>query len=243
MMFFGSLSNVNSLECVSMKNQECKVRSKILDVSSSNPIFYPFSVEVNKCSGNCNNINDRYARICVPDDVKNSKVKEFNLITLTNEARHIKWHETCKCLYRLDGIICNNKQRWNEDKCKCECKELIDKSVWDKGFIQNPSNCECECDKGCDIGGYLDYSNCKCKKKLVDPLVEECTENIDELNLVKKTLGNNENKDKCNSYVVFKVLFSIFFLLFIISIVIGIYFVYRNYVDHNKYGLPYQTNL
>ena len=47
-----------------------------------------------------------------------------------------------------------------------------------KGFIFNPSNCDCECDKSCGIREYLDYSNCKCRKKLVDPLIEECTKNI-----------------------------------------------------------------
>ena len=47
----------------------------------------------------------------------------------TNETKNIKWHETCKCECRLDEIVCNNKQRWNEDKCWCECKELIDKGV------------------------------------------------------------------------------------------------------------------
>ena len=81
MMFFSSLSNVNPLECVSMKNQECKVRPEIVDVSSNDPIFYPFSIRVNKCSGNCNNINDPYARICPPDIVKKLNVKVFNLMT------------------------------------------------------------------------------------------------------------------------------------------------------------------
>ena len=83
----------------------------------------------------------------------------------TNETRHIKWSETCKCKHRLDSSVCNNKQRWNEDKCMFECKELTDKGVYDKGFIWNPSNYHCECDKSCDIGEYLDYSNCKCRKK------------------------------------------------------------------------------
>ena len=72
------------------------------------------------------------------------------------------------------------KQRCNEDKCRCECKELIDKGVCEKGFIWNPCNCECECDKSCEVGEYLDYENCKCRKKLVDKLVEECTENAEE---------------------------------------------------------------
>ena len=59
-------------------------------------------------------------------------------MTLTNETRHTKWHESCKCICRLDKIICNNKQRWNEDKYRCEWKELIDKGVCDKRFIWNP---------------------------------------------------------------------------------------------------------
>ena len=112
---------------------------------------------------------------------------------------------------------------------------MIDKGVYDKEFILSPSNCEGECDKSCSIGEYLDYSNWKCGKKLVDPLVEECTENIDETNLVNITV-ENENNGRCNSYVVYKVLF---FIFFIISTGIGIYFVYRKYVDRNKYNLSY----
>ena len=65
----------------------------------------------------------------------------------TSETRHIEWHETCKCICRLHESVCNNKQRWINDKCRCECKELIDKGVCDKGFVWNPSNCERECHK------------------------------------------------------------------------------------------------
>ena len=83
----------------------------------------------------------------------------------TNETRYIEWHETCKCEFKFEENVCNNKQRWNKNKCRCECKELIDKGVCDKGFTWNPSNCECGCDKACDVGEYLDYENCKCRKK------------------------------------------------------------------------------
>ena len=48
--------------------------------------------------------------------------------------------------------VCDNKQHWNEDKSRCECKELIDKGICNKGFIWNTSNYECECDKSCDVG-------------------------------------------------------------------------------------------
>ena len=70
-----------------MENRECKVRSEIININSNNPMFYPFSIKINKCSGNCNNINDPYARICVPDVIKNLNVKVFNLTTRTNETR------------------------------------------------------------------------------------------------------------------------------------------------------------
>ena len=172
MMFFGSLSSVNPLEFVSMNNQECKVRPEIVNVNRNEPLFYPFSIKTSKCSGSCNDINDPCAKLYVPDVVKNLHIKVFNLMSRTNETRHIKWHETCKCKCRLNASLCNNKQRWNEDKCMCECKELFDKGVCDKGFIWNPSNCEYECDTSCDIGEYLDYSNCKCRKKIADKLVK-----------------------------------------------------------------------
>ena len=94
-------------------------------------------------------------------------------------TRHIEWHETYKCECRLDAIVCTKKQRWNKDICRCECKELIDKGVCDKGLIQNASNCEC--DKSCDIGEYLDYENCKCRKRLIDKLADECTETVEEV--------------------------------------------------------------
>ena len=51
----------------------------------------------------------------------------------------------------------DKKQRWNDDKCRCECKELIGKGICDKGFLLNPSNSERECDKSCDVEEYLDY--------------------------------------------------------------------------------------
>ena len=125
-----------------MNNKECKVRPEIININSNKPIFYPYSIKASKRSGCCNNINDPYAKLCVPDVVKNLNVKVFNLISWTNETRHIKQHETCKCKRRLGASICNTKQCWNEEKCRRECKELIDKGACDKRFIWNPSNCE-----------------------------------------------------------------------------------------------------
>ena len=106
------LSNfTNALDCISMKNREFKVRPKIININSNNHMFYPFSIKINRCNGNCNNINDPYARICVPDIVKNLNVKVFNLMSKTNETKSIEWHESCKCICRLYAIVCNNEKR------------------------------------------------------------------------------------------------------------------------------------
>ena len=88
LIFFGGLSSVNLLECVSMNNQECKVTPEIVNVNSNEPLFYPFSIRASKCSGSCNNINDPYAKLCVSDVVKNLNIKVFNLMSRTNETRH-----------------------------------------------------------------------------------------------------------------------------------------------------------
>ena len=98
LMYFASLSNVNPLECISMKNQEFKVRPEIVHISRNDPIFYPFSIMTNKCSGNCDDINDPYAKICIPDLFKNSNVKVFNILSRTNETTNIKCHKTYKCV-------------------------------------------------------------------------------------------------------------------------------------------------
>ena len=89
MTFFNfNLSNVNPLECVSMNNQECKIRTEIISVNTNEPMFYPYSVKINKYKGSCNSINDPYAKLCVPDTIKNINVKVFNLMSRTNETRH-----------------------------------------------------------------------------------------------------------------------------------------------------------
>ena len=86
--------------------------------------------------------------MCVPDIVENINVKVFNLMSRINETRQIIWHETCKWICRLTSAVCNNRQIWNKDKCRCECKGyLINKIVCDEGYIWNPSNCDSECDK------------------------------------------------------------------------------------------------
>ena len=80
-----------------MNNQECKIRPQIVNLNGDKPEFFPFSIKTSKCSGSCSNINNPYAKLCVPDVIKNLNVKVFNLKSRTNETRHTEWYETCKC--------------------------------------------------------------------------------------------------------------------------------------------------
>ena len=81
-----SFTNAYSLSCISMNNQECKTRPQIVNVNRDEQ----FSIKTSKCSGSCNNINYPYGKVCVPDVVKNLNAKVFNLISRTNETRHME---------------------------------------------------------------------------------------------------------------------------------------------------------
>ena len=84
--FLTSVNSLNAipLSCISMNNQECKVRSQIVNVNGDDPVFFPFSIKRSKCSGSCNSINNPYAKMCVPDFGKNLNVVVFKLVSVAN---------------------------------------------------------------------------------------------------------------------------------------------------------------
>ena len=74
-------------------------------------MLYLYSITINNCKGSYNTINDPCVKLCVPDTIEDINIKVFNLMSRTNETRHIEWHKTCICKCRLDASVCNNKQR------------------------------------------------------------------------------------------------------------------------------------
>ena len=74
-----------------MRIQECKVRSAVMNIDSNELLFYPFSIAINKYNGSCN----PYAKLCVPNFVKDMNIKVF--ILRINETMHAYSHETCAC--------------------------------------------------------------------------------------------------------------------------------------------------
>ena len=124
--------------CLLSKNQECKVRKVIVD---NDYITFPYKIKVDKCVGSCNDIENPYFKVCMPDVVKNISVKSFDLISRKSVLRSILYHQSCKYGCLLDKKVCNNKQKWNKEKCRCEC--LIKENCPDNSSF-NVVNCNCK---------------------------------------------------------------------------------------------------
>ena len=133
---------INALECLSIIDRKCAPRPKILDINEGvgEALFYPHNVLVNKCSGSCNTLNDPMSRLCVPNIIKNVNMKVYYFLMRLNETRNVLWHESCKCVCRLNSSVCNNKQIWNSDTCRCNCNEDFSSIInCTKGYTWNPS--------------------------------------------------------------------------------------------------------
>ena len=112
-----NILKVNTLEHLSVINRECMPRPNILDVNegAGEALFYPYNILVNKCSGSCNMLDDPTAKLCVPNIIKGINMKVYNFLMRLNETRNVLWHESCKCVCRLNSSVCNSKQIWNSD--------------------------------------------------------------------------------------------------------------------------------
>ena len=138
-----------------------------------------------------------------------------------NETRNVLWHGSCKCVSNLNSSVCNNKQIWNSDTCRCDCNEVFAGIInCTKGYTWNPSTCECQCDTWCKPGQYLDHKNCVCKNKLIGRLIEECT------SVVNETMMNNKDNIDNNNAIrnVFIGLFSVLLFIGIVCFCVFAYF-------------------
>ena len=224
-----SIIKTKVLECVSVANQKCMPRPKILDVNEGigEALFYPYKVLVNKCSGSCNTLDNPMSKICVHKIIKNVNMQVYNFLMRLNETRNVLWHESCKCVCKLSSSVCNNKQIWNDDTCRCDCNEDFTSIIYcNKGYMWNPSTCECQCDTWCKQGQYLDHKNCVCKNKLIGRVIEECTSVINET-----MISNNKDNITNNTYLILFIVFLIGFIVFLIGF---IYYCQRNRFDRKK---------
>ena len=211
-----------ALECVSVINQKCMPRPKILDVNEGvgEAIFYPYNVLVSKCSGSCDTLDNPMARLCVPNIIKRINMK-VNFLMRLNKTRNVLLHKSCKCVCKLNSSVCNNKQIWNSDTCRCDCNEDFASIInCTKGYTWNPSTCECQCDTWCKPGQYLDHKNCICKNKLIGRVTEKCTSIINET-----MINNKDNIDDDNAiWNIFIGLFSVIIFIGVVCFCVLIYF-------------------
>ena len=229
---------VNALERLSVINRKCMPIPKIPDVNEGvgEALFYPYNVLVNKCSGSCNTLEDPMARLCVPNVIKNVNMKIYNFLMRLNETRNALWHESCKCVCKLNSSVCNSKQIWNSDTCRCDCNEDFAGIInCTKGYTWNPSTCECQCDIWCKPGQYLDHKNCVCKNKLIGRVIAKCTSVINET-----MINNTDNITNDNTIAnIFIRLFSVLLLVGIVCFCVFAYFkwikgkkLFKKYIDY-----------
>ena len=137
------------------------------------------------------------AKLCVPNVVKRVDMKVYNFFMRLNETRNVLWCESCKGVCRLNSSVCNSKQIWNSDTCKCDYNEdFVGILTCNKRYIWNPSTCAGECDMRCKPGQYLDYKKCVCKDKLIGKVISECTSFINETMMYKKMSITNDDTTK-----------------------------------------------
>ena len=218
-----SVFKVNSLKCLSVISQKCMLRPKILNVNEGigEALFYPNNVLVNKCSGSCNTLDNPMSKICVPKIIKNVNIKVYYFLMRLNESRNVLWHESCKCVCKLNSTVCNSKQIWNSDTCRCDCNEDFAGIInCVKGYMWNPSTCECQCDMWCKPGQYLDHKNCVCKNKLVGRVIGECT------SIINETMINNKDNIANDNTItnIFIGLFLAFLFIGIVCFCVSAYF-------------------
>ena len=129
---------------------------------------------------------------------------------------YVLWH-VCKS----NSSVCNNKQIWNSDTCRCDCNEYFASIInCTKGYTWNPSTCESQCDTWCKPGQYLDHKNCICTNKLIGRVTEECTSIINETMINNKNNIDNDNTITNN----FIGLFSIVMFILIVCSCVFVYF-------------------
>ena len=217
-----------ALECVSVVKQKCMPRPKMLDVNEGigEALFYPYNVLGNKCSGSCNTLDNPMAKLCVPNVIKRVNMQVYNFLMRLNETRNVLWHESCKCVCKLNSSVCNNNHT-DSDTCRCDCNEDVAGIICcAKGYMWNPSTCECQCDKRCKQGQYLDHKNCVCKNKLIGRIIEKCTSVINET-----IINNKDNTTNNNTYLILFIMFLIGFIVFLMG---SIYYYYRNNANKRK---------
>ena len=142
-----SIVPVVGVKCDKLDNQPCLTRKTIVNTNKNEPRYYPFSIELNKCSGSCDTLDNPYAKNCLSNKTVKRDVKIYDMLYNRYIPMTFKEDVTCKCECRLNGSVCSHvMQKWDESECKCKCDSRFkDKyiHVCKKGYVWDPNVCDC----------------------------------------------------------------------------------------------------
>ena len=142
-----------------------------------------------------------------------------------NETRNVLWHGSCRCVCKSNSSVCNIKQIWNSDTCRCDCNEDFAGIInCTKEYMWNPSTCECQCDIWCKPGQYLDHKNCVSKNKLIGRVIAECANVINETIMNNKKSVDNNTYNNDNTGSIFIGLFSVVMFIGFVCFCVFAYF-------------------
>ena len=147
---------------------------------------FPYKIRVNRCVGSCNGKNNLYFNFFSPEIVKNISVKVLDLLSKKCVKKNVSFHNSCKCGCLLDEKVCNNKQKWNKEKCRCECLEIEE----------------------CESGSFWNVVNCRCEFKKAAALIveEQCDTETDDI-LQNRTITSIKKIENCKPFVASSILF------------------------------------
>ena len=106
--------------------------------------YYLFAINLDRCVGSCNTLDDLSPTVCVPNGTEDLNLHVFDMITGINESRTLTKHTSCKWKCKFDVRKCNLNQKWNNDKFGCECKNPKEHRVCEEGYFWNAAICSCK---------------------------------------------------------------------------------------------------
>ena len=182
---------------------------------------FPYKIRADRCIGGCNDKDNPYFKVFLPEFIKNISVKSFDLLSKKKFLKNISFHQSCQCGCLLDEKVCNNLQKWNKDKCRCECLNI----------------------KNCDIGYSWNVNNCRCEMKKLAALIEteECDVETDEIKNISECKAFPKNKTitlikkvkDCKPFIGVSILF------LCVSVILTGIMIYFYLKLKNKYVLSY----
>ena len=150
-MFIRLLTSIvsasNHTKCVLLSNQKCMTQPTPINLYpneySEELCYYSFAVNLDRCDGNCNTLDELSNKVCVPNETKDLNLNVFNMVTGIKESRTLTKHISCKCKCKFNSKKCNSNQKWNNNKCRCVCKNPKEHHC-KKNYFWNPATCSCK---------------------------------------------------------------------------------------------------